>query len=237
MFEGADAGDGFDAANAGGDGAFADDFEHADVADAVYVRAAAQLLRVEAAWCALVGDGYHANVRIRVFVAEECQRAGRQRVVERSNLGAHFGVVADLVVDCCLISRNSSESTCAKCEKIEAHPLGSIQRSGLLDVRAENIAQRGGHEGRASVVAHDAVAAVRIRNHGDAVPNPQRLLRRDFVRDKSKHRIVRAGNFAKHLRLRIVVNQADIRSLPAGLRINHRSIQHHFARFASFQLS
>ncbi len=41
VFEGAYAGDSFDAADAGRDGAFADDFEDADVADAVDVRAAA----------------------------------------------------------------------------------------------------------------------------------------------------------------------------------------------------
>ena len=47
--EGAVAGDGFDAADAGGDGLLADDLEDADIAGAVDVRAAAKFLAVEAA--------------------------------------------------------------------------------------------------------------------------------------------------------------------------------------------
>ena len=42
--EGAVAGDGFDAAHAGGDGLLGDDLEDADFAGAVHVRAAAKLL-------------------------------------------------------------------------------------------------------------------------------------------------------------------------------------------------
>src|SRR5690348_15441837 len=98
MFERADAGDGFDAAYSGGDGFFADDFQDADVADFVDVRAAAKFLGIEATWGAFVGNGDDADVGVRIFVAEEGEGAGSERVVDIGDVRFDLRVVANFVV-------------------------------------------------------------------------------------------------------------------------------------------
>ena len=82
MLQRADPGHGFDAANARSHGLFAHDFQHADVADALHVRAAAKLFRVEPASRPGIGNGHHAHIVFRILVAEERQRAGGQRLFE-----------------------------------------------------------------------------------------------------------------------------------------------------------
>src|ERR1700719_2924078 len=99
MLEGADASDGFEAADAGGYGLLADDFEDADNSYAVNVGAAAEFFAVEAAGGAGVGHGDYADVAFRIFVAEEGQGAGGQGFFERSDVGFDLAVVADFVVD------------------------------------------------------------------------------------------------------------------------------------------
>src|SRR5215472_5218729 len=101
MLERPDAGNGFDATYAGGNGFFADDFEHANVANAAYMGAAAEFFRVEAARGTLIGNGDHAHVGFRIFVAKESQSARSQGVVERSDVGFDLRVVADFLV--CLL--------------------------------------------------------------------------------------------------------------------------------------
>src|SRR5262252_48839 len=82
MLERAEAGHGFDAADAGGDGLFTDDFEDADVADVVNMNPAAEFFRVKASRGAFVGNGNDADVGVRVFVSEKSERAGSKRVIE-----------------------------------------------------------------------------------------------------------------------------------------------------------
>src|SRR5262249_2711115 len=82
MFQGAGAGDGFDAAYAGGDGTFANDFQDADIADAMDVGAAAEFLGVEAAWGAFVWNRDDPDVGVGIFVAEKGESPGSQCVVE-----------------------------------------------------------------------------------------------------------------------------------------------------------
>src|SRR6267378_6997256 len=98
MFQRADAGNGLDAADSGGYGFFTDDFQHADISGALDVRAATKLFRIEATRGARIGDRYHANVVLRILVAEKCQRAGSQRLFERSHVRLDLRVQADLVV-------------------------------------------------------------------------------------------------------------------------------------------
>ena len=92
------AGDGFDAAHSGGGGLFDGDLEHADVAGAAHVRASAKLLAVEAARRGGIGNGHDAHVLLGIAVAEEGQRAGSQRVVNRGDVGLDLGVEQDFVV-------------------------------------------------------------------------------------------------------------------------------------------
>src|SRR2546429_3062272 len=71
MLQGADTGNGFDPANAGGHGFFAHDFQDADAAYALHVRPAAKLLRVETAGRSRIGNRHHANVVLRILVREK----------------------------------------------------------------------------------------------------------------------------------------------------------------------
>src|SRR5258708_11951442 len=59
---------GFDTAYASGDGLLADDFQHADVADAMNVCAAAQFFRAEPASPSRIGNRYAADVVVRIPV-------------------------------------------------------------------------------------------------------------------------------------------------------------------------
>jgi hypothetical protein len=76
MFERPDSGDGFDTPYARSHRLLADNFQDADIADAVDVCPAAKLLGVKATGRPLVGNGDDANVAFRVFVAKESERAG-----------------------------------------------------------------------------------------------------------------------------------------------------------------
>ena len=79
--------------------------------------------------------------------------------------------------------------------EIEAQMIGRDERAGLLHVRAENIAQRGVHQVRRSVIAHVARAALGIGDRGDAVAHVQIFFGDDAVRDQPCDRIIRAANF------------------------------------------
>ena len=84
------AGDGFDAAHSGGGGLFDGNLEDADIAGAAHVRAAAKLLAVKAARRGGIGNRHDAHVLLGIAVAEESQRAGSERVVNRGDVGLRF---------------------------------------------------------------------------------------------------------------------------------------------------
>src|SRR5205823_3496070 len=141
VFEGSDAGDGFDAAHARGNGLFADDFQHADIACAGDMRAAAQLLRVEAPGRAGIGNGYHADVGFGILVAKEGECAGGQRVFERGDVGFDLRVQADLVIDLLLNVAQLFGIDVREVREVETETFGGVERAGLLDVRAQNVSQ------------------------------------------------------------------------------------------------
>ena len=128
-------GDRLDAAHAGGDAAFAQDLEEADVPGARHVRAAAQLHRE-------LTHAQHAHVLL-VFLAEEGNGArGNGRVVSHL-VGLGRRVAADLDIHealdlAQLIGRDGLEM-----REVEAQPIGRDQRALLLDVRAQHLAQCG----------------------------------------------------------------------------------------------
>ncbi len=99
----------------------------------------------------------------------------------------------------------------------------------------ENVSQRRIHQVRSRVIANDARPPFRVRHNRYAIPHAQRLLRHNFVRHEPRHGIKRPLHFREQLRLRVVVERAGIRHLPARLRINRRAVQHYFAAFARFQ--
>src|SRR5579859_3492057 len=185
MLEGADPGDGFDAADTCSDRAFVYDFEDANIAGAVDVRAAAEFLGIKATRRALVGNRDDTNVALRVFVAEKGQRAGGQRVFERTDVRFDLSVVANLVVYLLLDVFELLGIDVGEMRKIKAQPLGSIQGACLLHVRPQNIPQRRMYQVRSAMIANDARAALRVRDDREAISQAKRLLRYNFMRDES----------------------------------------------------
>src|SRR5208282_2946232 len=139
LLERGNAGDGLNAAHAGGDGLLGDKLEDADVARALDVRAAAQFLAVEAAGRVVVGDGDHADVLLRVAVAEKGQGAGGQGLIEGQDIGGDFLVVQDLVVDLLLDFAELGGVHVAEVGEIEAQVIGGDEGAGLFDVRAQDV--------------------------------------------------------------------------------------------------
>src|SRR5256884_5087965 len=235
MLQSADAGHGFDAANAGGYGFLAHDFQHADVADALNVRPAAKFLGVEAAGGTRIGDGHHAHVMLGILVPEKRQRAGGQRLFERSHVRLDLCVQANLVVHLLLDVAQLFRIDVREMRKVKAQAVGSIQRAGLLHVRAENIPQRRVHKMRSSVIANDARAAVGLSNNRNAVGPADRFFRHNLVRHEARDGVKCALHFGEQLRFRVVVERAGVRHLPARLRINRRAVKHDFTALARFQ--
>src|SRR5438105_8250815 len=144
MFERADSGDGLDAADSGGDGFFADNFQNADVADFVDVRAAAKFLGVEAARGAFVGNGNDADVGVGIFVAEEGERAGSKRAVDISDVRFDLRVVANFVVHLLLDVAKLFGVDVREMGKVETQTVWRVQRDSRFDMRADEFALRGG---------------------------------------------------------------------------------------------
>ena len=141
MLERAGAGYGFDAADSGSDGLFTDDFQDADVADAVNVRAAAKFLAVKAARSARIGNGHHANVVLGIFVAEKSEGAGGQGVFQGSDVRFDVGVQANFFVDLLFDVAQFLRVDGREMSEIKTEAFWRIERAGLLDVRAEGVAQ------------------------------------------------------------------------------------------------
>ncbi len=116
------AGDGLDAAGAGGDGHLGDDLDEADLARGRHVGAAAE-------FAAVAADVDHAD-DLAVLVAEEGEGA-LGLLVEVGLVGFDAGVVDDLLVHQTAPSRAAAQvSSASKCEKSKR------MRSGVFDVPA-----------------------------------------------------------------------------------------------------
>jgi hypothetical protein len=144
--EGGLAGDGFDAARAGGDGHLGDDFDEADFAGGGNVRAAAE-------FAAVAADVHDAD-ELAVFVAEEGEGA-LGLLVEFGLVGVDLGVVDDLGVDELLDLEELGVRDGFEVREVEAHAVGGLGCSGLADVRAEDFAERPVNQVRGTVVAVD----------------------------------------------------------------------------------
>ncbi len=143
----AGAGDGFDAADAGGDGAFADELDEADFAGGGGVRAAAEL-------GGEVADLDDADL-VAVLFAEE-----RHGVVlvdgdvdGHVDEGLDAGVGEDLAVDDVFDLLQLFVGDAGEVREVEAQAGRVDERAGLLDVRAEDFAQGGVEQVGAGVVA------------------------------------------------------------------------------------
>ena len=172
----AEAGDGLQAADAGGDRPFTDSFDQADLAGGGRVRAAAEF-RGEA-----VGELDHADL-VTVLLSEE--RHGVVLVDGHVDghvfEGFHTGVGQHLAVDDGLDLLEFLIGHLGKVRKVETQPRGLDQRSGLLHVRAQHLAERGVEQVRSGVVAADGIAALAIDDGVDTVAEGQRLLEQSLV--------------------------------------------------------
>ncbi len=70
--------------------------------------------------------------------------------------------------------------------EVEAQPVRRHQRARLLDVRAQNVAQRRVHQVRRRVVALVALAPRGVGFAGHAIADAQRLLGQHAMRDQSR---------------------------------------------------
>ena len=227
--EGGGARDGLDAAHSGGGGLFDGDFEDADVAGAADVRAAAKLLAVKAARRRGIGNRHDAHILLGIAVAEEGQRAGSERVVDRGDVGLDLGVEQNFVVHLLLDVAQFGGINRGEVRKIEAQACRLDQRPRLLDVRAENVAQRGVHQVRRRVIALDVLAPRAVGVSRDAIAHGKFFLRHNAVRDQARDGIIRAAHFGKLHRVLVVPERPDVGDLPARFGVKHRAIEDDFA--------
>ena len=151
------AGDGLDAAGAGGDGHLGDDLDDADLAGGGHVRAAAEFLGIAA-------DVDDADA-LAVFVAEEGEHViGLLVVVDLVDLDR--GVLQDLPIDELLALLDLRVGQRLEMGEVEAHPVGGLVRAELADMRAKHLAQRPVDQMGGGVVAVDRPAAVEIDVEG-----------------------------------------------------------------------
>src|ERR1700693_3560244 len=229
------AGYGLDAADSGGDRLFTNDFQYADIADAVNVRAATKFLAVKAAGSVRIGNSYDANVVLGIFIAEKSEGAGSQGVFQGSDVGFDGGVEANFFVYLLLDVAQFLGVDGSEMSEIKTQAFGRIEGAGLLDVRAESITQRGVDEVRSAVIAHDVGATLRVGSHSDAVAHVKRFLRGGAVSHQSGHGIKCAAHVGEALRAGGVVEAADIRHLAAGFGVDGGAIEDDFAAFAGFE--
>ena len=144
------------------------EFEQADVAGSADVGAAAQFGRE-------IPHAQHPHP-VAVLLPEEGQRALFDRLAERHFPAVHLGVRPHVGVDAIFDLGQPVRLDRAGVGEIEAQPVGRDQRSGLPDVRAQNLAQH-----RVQNVGGRMVQAYRLASRGvdveaDRVACPYRAL-------------------------------------------------------------
>src|SRR5690606_24136676 len=159
-------GDGLDPAHARRDAALRHDLEETDIARAANVRAAAELGRE-------VAEPEHAHP-VAVLVAEERERAGRDRLVVRHLADLGVDVAADLVVDELLDRRELLRLDRLVVREVEAQPIGRDERPLLLHVLAEHAAERGMKQVRRRVVETNRLAPLAVDLRMEPGPDLER---------------------------------------------------------------
>ena len=144
---------------------------------------------------------------VAVFLAEQRHRAGGDRFFRRSHVGLHRRVAVDLLVDDALDVVELLARDRLEVHEVEAQPIGRDERAGLLDVRAEHLAQRRVQQVRRRVIAPRRVA--RSSSSTTAVHEVARLER--AARDTSRG--ARAGRRRQAARDRSTCADAPVASL------------------------
>ena len=184
------AGDGFDAPNARGDTAFFQDLDQADLAGGASVGAAAKFGRE-------VADPDHAHF-VAVLLSE--QRHGVILVDGRVDgdvlydfdalVAQHFFVDEVFNVLQFLVFDRG------EVREVEAQMIGRDQRSGLLDVLAEDFAQPGVQKMGGGVVAHCGLANRGVNDSVHFVAHANRLLGDDLLCANALDRVISSRYFS-----------------------------------------
>ena len=210
--------------------AFAGQLEQADFAGGRGVRAAAELGR-EA-----VGQLHHAHL-VAVLLAE--QRHGvvlvhghvDGHVLERFDLGVGQDFAVDDVFDFLrVLRRRPARSGRSR----SAGGRDATARAGLLDVRAQHLAQRGMQQVRAGVVAADGVAAFAVDHGVDVIADGEVLLEDGLVRAHALHRQDAAGDLGNGGVAVRRQETAGVADLAAGVAVEAGVIEHDFDLIAGF---
>ena len=165
-----------DAAHAGGNRAFADDLEQADIAGAAHMSAAAQLDRI-----GMLGLGArlalaHADDAdlFAVFLAEQRKRALGDRLVGTHQMRLHRGVLQYHGVGKVLHRADLSRRHRPRMGEVEAEPPGLDQRALLRNVQPKHLAQRLVQEMRGGMIGARRGAAGMIDFEVDNLADFQR---------------------------------------------------------------
>ena len=151
--------------------------------------------------------------------------------VRRSNLGRHRRVAINLLVDDRFNPSDLFACDRLKVDEVEAETVGRDERSGLLDVRTEDLAQRRVQKMRGCVISPRRVAEPRVDLGPHGVADAQ-------VAGGDVHVVgarQTAGDACDAVHDRRAVGRrhqlAGVRHLPAGLEIERRPIERDVASF------
>ena len=161
--ERAGAGDGFDAADAGGDGAFADEFDEADFAGGgVWVPPQSSVEK---------SPILTTRTRSPYFSPKSAMAPSSWTATSMgtSTMVCDGGVGEDLAVDDVFDLLQLFVGDAGEVGEVEAEAGAVVERAGLLDVGAEDLAQGGVEEVGAGVVAHGGVADFGVDDGVDGV--------------------------------------------------------------------
>ncbi len=113
--------------------------------------------------------------------------------------------------------------------EVEAQAAGLNERACLLDVRAENVAQRGVHQVRCRVIALDVLAARAVGVSRDAISYNKFFFGYDTMRDQSGNGVIRAAHVGEMHGAFVVPEFSNVGNLSARFRIKSRVIENNFA--------
>ena len=143
--------------------------------------------------------------------------------------GLNFAVEQNFVVHLLLDVAKFGGIDCGEVRKVETQARRLDERTGLLDVRAENISQRRVHQVRRRVIALDVLAPRAVGVARDEIAHGKFFLRHNAVRDQAGDGVIRAAHFGNLHRVLVVPERPDVGNLSAGFGVENGAVQNDFA--------
>ena len=226
MLAGMTPGQRLDAADAGGDRAFAGHRNQADIAGAADMGAAAQFhrpaKRVLAVLAGLPAHRHHADL-VAVFLAEQRARAGFAGVVDAHQPRRDLVILQHHVVGDILDAGEFFRRDRLRMHEVEAQAIGRDQRAALGDVVAEHLAQRLMQQMRRRVMRADrrapGVIDLELQRRADL---QRALLHRAEMHEEIAGPLLRVGDAEFDA---LAHHHAGVADLTAGLRIKRRLVE------------